>query len=259
MVALGLLSHLPARVLAPLSVVVIALHNLADPIAFGGSGWWMILHQPGVIYSGHDVVIILAYPLIPWIAVMAAGFCFGNILVMDPDSREKWLVRTGLALTVAFLVIRAINVYGDPQPRSNDVHPVLSFLRTTKYPPSLDFLLMTLGPALLLLALFYRINLPKTNPLVVIGRVPLFYFLGHFFLLHLLTLPFAWIAYGRAGFLLNPLPSLGGPANEFPPNYGYNLGIVYFAWILVVLLMYPLCLWFARLKQRNRSAWLTYL
>ena len=260
MVALGLLSWLPVRVLAMLSVVVIALHNLLDPITFDGKAWWWnLLHQPGLVGQPAGVVIVVAYPLIPWIFVMAAGFCFGHILVMDADARQKWLIRIGLGLTVLFVVIRAINIYGDPRPWSMETMPVLSFLRCTKYPPSLDFLLMALGPAMLLLAWFYRLDLPKTNPLVLIGRVPLFYFLGHFLLLHLLTVPFAWIAYGKGWFALNAPPAAGGPADLFPPHYGYGLGVVYFAWILVVILMYPLCLWFGKLKQRSRNPWLAYL
>lgn len=136
---------------------------------------------------------------------------------------------------------------------------VLSFLRTTKYPPSLDFLLMTVGPALLLLAFLDRRTFTRTNPLIVFGRVPLFYFLLHIFLIHALTIPFAYLRYGRAEFLLNPLPSMGGPAKLFPPDFGYPLWVVYAVWAGVVALLYPLCLWFARLKERRSDWWLSYL
>ena len=250
MVALGFLSRLPLRWLAILSISTIVLHNLFD-----GMGW-KVLHQPGVIPLGGAVVIV-AYPLIPWIAVMSAGFCFGYVLVMDPDARQRWLLRIGLALTAAFVIIRAANIYGDPQPWSTLT--LLSFLRVTKYPPSLDFLLMTLGPATLMLAWFYRVRPAQPNPFVVIGRVPLFYFLVHLFLTHALTIPYALVRYGRAAFLLNPLPSAGGPAVAFPPDYGYPLWIVYLTWALVVALMYPLCLWFGKLKQTGQRGWLAYL
>jgi uncharacterized membrane protein len=209
MVALGFLARLPVLVLSILSVAVIALHNLADPVTaaqFGGAAWiWNILHQPGVLQMG-GVLVLVAYPLVPWFAVMAAGFCFGNVVALDPRERRKWMTRIGLGLTVAFLVIRAINVYGDPQRWSGKVPgmTVLSFLRCTKYPPSLDFLLMTLGPAILLLALLDRVKLSKVNPLIVFGRVPLFYFLVHFFVVHALTIPFAFFRYGKVAFLLNP-------------------------------------------------------
>jgi uncharacterized membrane protein len=264
MVALGFLARLPVLVLSILSVAVIALHNLADPVTaaqFGGAAWiWNILHQPGVLQMG-GVLVLVAYPLVPWFAVMAAGFCFGNVVALDPRERRKWMTRIGLGLTVAFLVIRAINVYGDPQRWSGKVPgmTVLSFLRCTKYPPSLDFLLMTLGPAILLLALLDRVKLSKVNPLIVFGRVPLFYFLVHFFVVHALTIPFAFFRYGKVAFLLNPSPAAGGSMDLYPPDYGYDLWVVYAVWIGVVVLLYPLCRWFAGLKERRRDWWLSYL
>jgi hypothetical protein len=171
------------------------------------------------------------------------------------------MTRIGLGLILAFFLIRGINVYGDPQPWSNRIPgmTVLSFLRCTKYPPSLDFLLMTLGPAILLLSRLDRIKFAPTNPLIVFGRVPLFYFLVHLFVIHVLAIPLAFVRYGRVAFLLNPLPSLGGAANLYPPNYGYDLWVVYALWIAVVALLYPLCLWFAGLKERRKDWWLSYL
>ena len=171
------------------------------------------------------------------------------------------MIRLGIGLTAAFLVVRAINIYGDPQPWSTQFPgmTVLSFLRTTKYPPSLDFLLMTLGPAFLVMAWFDRLRFARTNPLIVFGRVPLFYFLVHFFVLHALTIPFAYLRYGRASFLSQPVPSMGGPAKLYPPDFGYDLWVVYAVWLGVVVLLYPLCLWFARLKERRRDWWLSYL
>lgn len=265
MVALGFLSRIPIRALTIFSIATIALHNLADRIpasSFGSSAWlWNILHQIGVFQVG-GVPVFAAYPLIPWIAVMSAGFCFGQIFSLDPPKRQKLLTQIGLGLIAAFVVVRAINIYGDPVPWSVQENGmmVLSFLRCNKYPPSLDFLLMTLGPAILLLSWFDRLQFSKTNPLIVFGRVPLFYFLVHFFMAHALTIPFALVQYGRADFVLNsPPPSLGGSATLFPPDYGYSLGVVYAVWITVVILLYPLSLWFARLKERRRDlAWLSY-
>jgi uncharacterized membrane protein len=264
MVALAVLAWLPVRILAPLSILVIALHNLADavtPDRFGSLGWlWNILHQPGMIELG-GAVFLVAYPLVPWFAVMSAGFCFGAVVKKDDARRRAWMVWLGAAATAAFLVIRWANLYGDPRPWSIQANgfTALSFLRVTKYSPSLDFLLMTLGPALLLLALFDRIDWKPSNPLIVFGRVPMFYFLAHFLAIHLLTIPFALVRYGRAGFLRNPLPSIGGRADLYPPGFGYSLGVVYAVWIAVVILMYPICLWFARLKERRRDWWLSYL
>lgn len=264
MVALGFLAHLPMRALAVFSIALITLHNLADPIAaaqFGAAGWiWNILHQPGIFMVG-GVPVLAAYPLVPWIAVMPAGFCFGQVMTLDPAQRRKWMVRIGLGLTIAFLVIRGINIYGDPMPWSTRIPgmTVLSFLKCLKYPPSLDFLLMTLGPALLLMAWFERMKPKAANPLIVFGRVPLFYFLVHLFVIHGLTIPLALLRYGRASFLFYAFPSLGGPMKLYPPDYGYGLGVVYVVWIAVVAALYPLCLWFARVKERRRDWWLSYL
>jgi uncharacterized membrane protein len=269
MVALGFLSRLPLRLLALGSALVILLHNLADRVtvqSLGAAGpLWSILHQPGPVPLD-GILLLVAYPLIPWIAVMAAGFCFGPVLNWEPRKRRAWMVRLGLGMIAAFVVLRALNLYGDRFPWTPAVPDKtwLAFLRCTKYPPSLDFLLMTLGPALLLLAWFDRLNwssagLSGKNPLLVFGRVPLFYFLLHFLVIHLLTIPFAYFRYGQIAFLLDPLPSVGGSGDRYPPDFGYDLGVVYGVWILVVALMYPFCLWFSRLKERRRDWWLSYI
>lgn len=264
MVALGFLVYLPVRALAILSIAVLALHNLADSVQasqFGGAPWiWNILHQPGVFSAG-GVLALSAYPLVPWIFVMAAGYCFGHVVALPLEQRRRWMARAGVALTVAFFVIRGVNVYGDPRPWSDQVPgmTVLSFLRCAKYPPSFDFLLMTLGPALLLMSWLDRMTLSKTNPLIVFGRVPLFYFLVHFYLIHFLTIPFALIRYGRVDFLFKAAGTMGDPAKVYPPHYGYDLWVVYAVWIGVVAIMYPLCRWFARVKERKQVWWLSYL
>jgi len=264
MIALALLVRLPRRTLACISIAAIALHNLSDsldPAQFGGAAWiWNVLHRPGVFRLG-GVPAHPAYPLIPWIFVMSAGFCFGELFTLDPPRRRRWMTRIGVALVIAFLVLRGLNLYGDPVRWSTQPPgmTVLSFLRCTKYPPSLDFLLMTLGPAILILSWLDRQTFARTNPLIVFGRTPLFYFLGHFFLAHALAVLVALIRHGRAGFILDIIPSMGGPAPVFPQDYGLSLPGVYAVWIAVVVIMYPLCLWFARLKERRRDWWLSYL
>ena len=162
MIALAALVHLPPRVLAVLSIAVIAVHNGLDGVQasqFGAlAGLWNVLHQPGVFFVA-GVPVVVGYPLVPWIAVMAAGFCAGPVFLRAPQERRRFLLRWGTVLVVGFVVLRAINLYGDPQPWSTQpsaVFTVISFLRTTKYPPSLAFLLMTLGPALLALSYFDR-------------------------------------------------------------------------------------------------------
>jgi uncharacterized membrane protein len=171
-------------------------------------------------------------------------------------------VRLGLALAAAFVVVRAVNVYGDPFRWSHQASPVftvLSFLNVTKYPPSLDFLLMTLGPALVVMAWLEKFHFPFTNPLIVFGRVPFFYYGAHLFLAHLIAIGMNFVRYGAKPFLLMAPPSMGGPSKLFPAGYGFPLWAAYAVWVVVLLLLYPACLWFARLKQRRHDWWLTYL
>jgi uncharacterized membrane protein len=267
MIALAALIYLPLRVLAVLSISIIALHNLLDGIQAGGlgafEGLWRILHQPG-FFMPAGVPIVVAYPVLPWIGVIAAGFCLGSVFSRPAPERRQLLVRLGLASIAAFLALRAVNVYGNPVPWASQPSPVftlLSFLNTTKYPPSLQFLLMTLGPSLLLLAYFDRRQLPDRNPLVVIGRVPFFYYVLHFWLIHILASIMAYVSYGADSFtwLFSPLPSMGGAADTYPPGFGYPLWVTYVVWIAVVLMLYPLCVWFAGVKKRSRAWWLGYL
>jgi uncharacterized membrane protein len=267
MIAMAALIHLPLRWLALLSVAIIFFHNLLDgirPQQFGSYAWaWNLLHQPGVlIISGKPVLV--TYTLLPWIGVMAAGFCLAQIFLLAPPARQRIMVRLGAALTVAFVILRFMNHYGDPAHWSHQksaVFTLLSFLNCTKYPGSLDFLLMTLGPSLLALAWFDRRTFTASNPLIVFGRVPMFYFVLHFYLIHALAVLAAYLRYGRSAtqFIFNPLPSMGGPQKLFPPNFGYSLWIVYALWALTLILLYPLCRWFAQVKAKRRDWWLSYL
>ena len=240
MIFVSQLIRIPVRILAILSVVVIVLHNLLDGLKV--NSWiWNVLHQQGAFQVG-GVLVIVAYPLVPWIFVMAAGFCFGQVFLMDADRRRRLTIRIGAGMTIGFVVLRAVNIYGDPRRWDGSV---LSFFNCTKYPPSLEFLLMTLGPALLVLAWFERFEFSNANPLIVFGRVPFFYFVGHFYAAHLLAVALAWFRYGHAGFMLNPLPTFGGSKDSFPADYGYGLPGVYACWIFIVVMFYPLCRWFA--------------
>jgi uncharacterized membrane protein len=262
MIALAALLYLPLRVLASISVAMIALHNLLDGIrasSLGAAAWvWNFLHQSGAFMVG-GFVIVIGYPLIPWVAVMAVGYCLGQVFTWEAARRQRFLVRLGAGMTLAFVVLRAVNVYGDPSPWTTQDSAVLSFLNCTKYPPSLAFLLMTLGPAILVLGLIERVRLQAGNPLLVFGRTPLVYFLGHLLLAHLMAVLSALIRYGNVAFLWHPPPNMGGSAKEFPPGYGYDLWVTYLIWITVVAAMYPFCRWFAGLKQRRKDWWLSYL
>ena len=255
MIVLAALIWLPIPVIAALSIATIVLHHLAG----GGP----ILHRVGAIpLAGY--VFIAPYPLIPWIGVMALGYCFGPVLEWPPARRQRFLWRAGLAAVFAFLIVRALNGYGDPARwawQATATNTVLSFLNTTKYPPSLAFVLMTIGPALILLSRFDRVAFSRSNPLIVFGRVPLFYFVLHFYAAHIAAVILAVMTYGTAAFsfMWQPVPSMGGPVAAFPPDFGWELWVAYAVWIAIVAKLYFVCRWFASVKERRRDWWLSYL
>lgn len=287
MILLAALIHLPLRLVAALGIGMIALHNFLDSYKVQG-GWqgpdspvpsywaklYFILHQPFEAFpvvSFPSPVVFVIYPLIPWIGVMAAGYAFGALYQLDSQRRRRILLIMGSVATALFVIIRAINLYGDPShwsTQNSAVFTVLSFLNTTKYPPSLLFLLMTLGPVMFALAWFEsnqdasavsepgRQSLVNRirNAFITFGRVPLFFYLlqwptAHFIavIVHLAAgKPVEWM-FGS---------QIGSPA---PLGSGFNLAVVYGCWIVGVILLYPLCKWFAGLKQRRRDWWLSYL
>jgi uncharacterized membrane protein len=267
MVALSVLIHVPWRPLLVISLAVIAGHNLLDgvqPQQWGSAGWlWQVLHvgpAPIPVTDRHTLVLI--YPLIPWIFVMSAGYVFGRVFDLEADRRRTFMVRLGLALTLFFVVLRFSNVYGDPGPWSAQPRvalTLLSFLNANKYPPSLLYLLMTLGPAIVLLGLIDGVTVKPSNPFLVFGKVPFFYYLLHWYVLHTLAIVFAWFRFGHAEFLFHLPPSTLPIPSDYPPDYGYGLGVVYLVWILVIAITYPCCRWFVGVKSRHRSAILSYL
>ena len=267
MIAMSLCVWLPRDVLAGLALATIALHNLLDPLTAAQLGalapLWTMLHQVGAIRL-FGIVFIVAYPLIPWVAVMVLGFAAGPIFEQDAASRQRLLIVIGTAGCIGFVLLRAINGYGDPAPWSaqpSGTFTVLSFLNTSKYPPSLIFLLMTLGPALIGLAWLDRAQLAPTHPLVVFGRAPLFYFVAHFFLAHLAAVALAFGRYGTTAwtFALHPVPSMGGPRTLYPSGFGYDLWVAYVVWMAIVLALYPACRAVAAWKARRDQWWVSYL
>ena len=247
MIVLAGLIHVPVRWLAPLSLAVIGLHNLADPIT--ASGLWNILHRQGAFPLG-PLTVFAAYPLVPWFAVMAAGYCFGHFFEFDEPKRRRLFTRIGLGLTAGFVALRTLNIYGNPTPWDGSA---LSFLNCAKYPPSLDFLLMTLGPAILLLS---RLENPPAV-LLTYGRVPLFYFVVHLYLIQALAKAAVAMQLGRTGLLFDFSKSMASPSR--PAGYGFDLWAVYLIWIGIAAALYPLCHWFGALKQRRTDWWLSYL
>jgi uncharacterized membrane protein len=260
LIALAALVHLPALVVTAFGVLLIVGHNLLDPVA-SANPLWTILHAQGVILSTPEHVVFVAYPLIPWIGVTAAGYGLGQFYDWDSKRRRSLLLGLGLALSLAFVVLRGINSYGNPAPwlwQKTAGFTVLSFLNTTKQPPSLQFLLMTLGPALVFLWSVDRGTPRFLRSALVIGKVPLFYFLLHFPLIRLLAIATCYVRYGSAHWMFES-PDLASYPFTAPPGWGFSLSVVFLLWAFVVTAMYPLCRWFAALKQRRSDAWLSYL
>jgi uncharacterized membrane protein len=260
MIVLSGLVRLPASIVTAFGILVIAGHNLFDAVR-SPNPLWAILHSQQFVLNTADHVVFVAYPLIPWIGVTAAGYGLGQVYAWNPDRRRRFLLRLGIALCLAFFLMRGVDIYGDPSrwmPQKTAVFTVLSFLNTTKYPPSLLFLLMTLGPALLFLWAVDGTRVRLLQPALVIGRVPLFYYVLHFALIHLIAVATCYLRYGSASWMFES-PNLANYPFTAPPGWGYSLPIVYGVWGGVVIAMYPLCSWFARRKQQRREAWLSYL
>jgi uncharacterized membrane protein len=266
MVVLAILILLRLRLwaLTTLGMFMIAGHNLLDHVSadeFGSLRWlWVILHQPNMIELAPGRGMLAFYPLVPWIGVMAVGYALGNLFLHSPPVRQKWLLALGSAITLAFIVLRWINLYGDPQPwnpQPGALFTFLSFINTNKYPPSLLFLLMTLGPALILLALFDRAKIDNSlfRAIRIFGQVPLFYYVLHLIVIHAVAVLFSYIRHGDASWLFGTDWMFRA---SLPEGYGYGLPIVYVVWLSVVILLYPVCNWFAQLKKRSHSGWLSY-
>jgi uncharacterized membrane protein len=282
MVIMAAAVRMPVRWLGTISVLVILTHNLLDgirPQRFGSMAWlWTILHVRGFVFLPFHIPEFILFQIIPWVAVMGAGYAFGSVYLLEPHRRRKLITRLGLVLTLAFILLRATNLYGNPPVGQGGVSQgdwhiqptiektVILFLDVEKYPPSLQFLLMTLGPSLLLLAWLDKKTTDRrasqqpapsglASVLDVFGRVPLFYYILHLYLIHGLAVvvallchqPTAWLLHG--GFFLNRIPD----------GYGHNLPFIYLMWITVVVILYFPCRWFMGVKQRRKVWWLSYL
>ena len=251
MILLAVLVHLPRWLVAAISIVMIAGHNLLDRIP--PSPVWQVLHIPGFVIPGK---LFVAYPLIPWVAVMSLGWVLADIYRWDAPRRRSFLLRTGALTTAAFIAIRYANGYGNPFPWSpmpTAGLTVASFLNVLKYPPSLDFLLMTLGPIFIALALTENARGRIADWLMVYGKVPLFYYCLHIFVAHAVAVLIALVQGGE----LRRIPVVTHP-ELIPPWYGVSLPGVYLAWAVVVALMYVPCRWYAGLKARRNDWWIRY-
>lgn len=265
MVGLSVLVRFSPRVPLVVGIILILGHNALDGIpaqSFGAlAPLWSFLHAGGFLLPGPEHMVLIGYPVIPWVGVTAVGYSLGEIFNWDGARRKSFLFKLGGALFAAFFVVRGANIYGDPSPWSSQptvVQTFLSFLNTSKYPPSLSFLLMTLGPSLWVLALLERGTPSWLKPALTFGRVPLFYFVLHLTLIHALAVIVCYFRYGEIHYMFES-PSLDKFPFTQPPNWPYSLAMVYGWWIGVVVLLYPLSVWFSGLKARRRDWWLSYL
>jgi uncharacterized membrane protein len=266
MIFLAALIHLPFKLILIAGIALVAGHNLLDNINITGNTLpafgWALLHKQN-FFTWHGKNILVGYPVLPWIGVMALGYCLGSLYSSGytAEKRKKILLLIGSMAVLLFVIIRFINIYGDPSPWSQQYSAwftVLSFIKVTKYPPSLLYILMTLGPAILFLAVTENISSRASNIISIYGRVPMFYYILHIFFVHLFTLlAAAWFTnFGwKAWILHQPL--------WFSTNlkgYGFSLGIVYLVWIGIVAGLYPVCKWYDTYKITHKEKWwLSYL
>lgn len=247
-------------------ILLIAAHNLLDKVHVPGNGIpsisWALLHETAHFTFGRFTFFV-HYPLLPWIGIMALGYWLGGLYFpgFDPKRRRKIFLSMGSAAIAIFILLRSGNWYGDAahwSAQKNNLFSVLSFLNVTKYPPSLLYILMTLGPAFIFLALAERPLNALSEKITVFGRVPMFYYLTHILLIHVLALGGSIIS----GYKLSDMV-LTTRVNSSPElkGYGFDLGIVYLVWIGVVLILYPFCKWFDRYKRTHQATkkWLSYL
>ncbi|MDZ7615069.1 MAG: hypothetical protein U5K51_16280 [Flavobacteriaceae bacterium] len=257
--------YLPKKAILVIGLVLVAGHNLLDHITMEGKGFnsiiWYFLHQRQFVLNlGVFDSVIFAYPVIPWIGLMALGYCFGTLYQKDfgEEKRKKWLLYLGFGTTALFFLIRGINMYGDLVPWSQQKITVytLLFFNVTKYPPSLVYILITTGPTFICLYLLETIKIRFTEFFLVFGRVPLFFYFLHVFVIHALAIIGILIFGGNWKDMI-----FDGP--DFSPgllDYGYSLGVVYLVWIFVILILYPFSKKYMQYKANNKDKWwLSYL
>ncbi len=265
MIALSAIIYMNSRIILLTGVLLIAAHNLLDNVHVTGNTlpafFWSFLHDANNFTLGLFNINV-RYPVLPWVGVMTAGYYLGKLYApgFAHLARRRMLFSLGLGAIILFIILRSGNFYGDAEHWSvqkNFMFSFLSFLNVSKYPPSILYLLITLGPALIFLAVSEKPLNALRAKITIFGRAPMFYYLLHILLIHILA-SIAAIITGHPEMIIlrngvNAIPELKG--------YGFNLAIVYVVWIGLVLLLYPCCKWFDRYKRANRSKywWLSYL
>lgn len=264
MVVLGLMVRTSFKAILITGLIIVLGHNALDFIEAGRTtpiGWWYdLLHHIGFYPLTKNHSLLIFYPFLPWTGLMMMGYCFGKLFLRyEGAQRRKMLLALGAGLLVFFVLLRFINVYGNPFPWShqeNAMRTFFSFMNLQKYPPSLLYMCATIGIAMLLLALMGDLQNGLTRFITVYGRVPFFYYVLHFYIIHLVSA----ICYLSRGHTLAEGMKPAGMLPQFiAPGEGYSLTVVYGIWIGVVLLLYPLCKWFSEYKRRHSNWWLSYL
>lgn len=268
MIVVAGLQWLPLPAVGLFAAITILGADLLDHIHAANLGnWadaWEIFHERGLLTFHAHPIALYGYPLIPWVGVMALGYCVGPVVVQSPERRQRISAMLGTASLAAFALLRLTGSYGDPGPGwqhlATPAHTAMSFFAVEKYPPSLHYLLATLGIVLLLFSLAdYAVEHARAPRLRaffdVYGRVPFFFYIVHIFLIHALALGVAFATHANWRFWITPDVVFMSHLD----NWGYSLPVVYAIWIAVVLVLYPACAWFSRLKDRRRDWWLSYL
>ena len=253
------------KVIAIIGLVIIFLHNLFDVFVFEGQKLdaivWYFLHQQSMIKISEYISLVFGYPIIPWVGLIALGYVMGS-LYTEHQSKERTslLMKFGIYSVLAFIVLRLTNFYGEPNHfaiQENISFSIMALFNTTKYPPSLLYLLMTIGPSLILLSIIEKFKNKVTDFFIVFGRVPLFYYFSHVFLIHLTAIIVLIIENKDYSIMLNMTPFL--PNQYQLMEYGYPLWVVYLVWVIVILILYPICFKYMKYKSNSKKWWLSYL
>jgi uncharacterized membrane protein len=263
MCIMSALVYLPVKVLFATGLAIIFFHNLLDDITITeenfGSFLWSLVHERHAFPINDKFRILVAYPFLPWLGLMIVGYCTGHLFrSSSAKNRKAILFYTGIAAIILFILLRSINLYGDMHRwarQSNLSFTILDFIKVTKYPPSLLFILMTVGPALVILALVEKTSTNLTKQISIFGKVPFFYYILHILLIHLL----AMLAFFATGHTTQELDYNHYNNSTLPPGFGFPLWVVYVAWGIVILLLYVPCKWYCMYKLNNRKWWLSYV
>ena len=261
MVFMSLIIFLPQKFIALIGLVLILGHNLLDQIHLTGNSLidmiWYVLHQPKLVLLNNNSAIDFVYSLIPWLGLMAVGYVCGSLYVKyhNTSKRRRYFLCAGLGCILLFLILRVLNMYGDPNfwhPQQNFIQTLMAILNTTKYPASLQYILMTIGPSLIVLSCIDFVKNKISHFFSIFGRVPLFFYVIHLYLIHLLAILFM-IALGRNW--QEYIFTVSSFTTRSSAHTGFNLIIVYVVWVFVLALMYPLCLWYNTFKNKHKSSW----